>query len=282
MNQRRAERFDALARLFRYPGEDYATDARALAERLEREYSRAAAAMREFVDYTARTLPHTLEETYTRTFDLNPSCAPEVGWHLFGEEYIRGLFMAHLRNEMRVRGLEETSELPDHVVHVLAVLGAMEEVAAKEMARACVCPAAGKMLQSFDRERSSADSGASPEKSSFLPHGVKPSGTSPAVAEEQRGKRASVTPDQSFRPLVQALAELLLEEFDLPRSTLEAKEADHSAFPADVDPLHSMPCDACGDAQAVGAVDPRLHQIQPNEMSTPAQMDSARSKEDPS
>ena len=31
-----------------------------------------------------------IEETFTRTFDVNPACALEVGWHLFGEEYARG------------------------------------------------------------------------------------------------------------------------------------------------------------------------------------------------
>ena len=68
---------------------------------------------------------HELEETYARTFDINPACALEVGWHLFGEEYARGLFLVRLRGEMREHGVEESSELPDHITHVLALIAAM-------------------------------------------------------------------------------------------------------------------------------------------------------------
>ncbi|HSE32303.1 MAG TPA: hypothetical protein VLA93_12100, partial [Pyrinomonadaceae bacterium] len=37
-----------------------------------------------------------LQELYTRTFDLNPACALEIGYHLFGENYKRGEFLANL------------------------------------------------------------------------------------------------------------------------------------------------------------------------------------------
>lgn len=203
METTRQLRFNALGRLFRYPTEDYARGASQLAEALAADGSRAAEPLARFASYAVSIPLHELEETYTRTFDLNPSCAAEIGWHLFGEEYLRGLFMVRIRNEMRERGLEESGELPDHVVHVLAVLAAMEPDSAREFARACVCPAVGKMQRSLEEG------------------------------------------DPPFRPLVDALADLLLEEFDLPPEALHAEEGDTAAF-VDGDPLHGPPCGACG------------------------------------
>ncbi len=86
-----------------------------------------------------------LEEAYTRTFDINPACALEVGWHLFGEEYIRGLFMVRIREEMRKYNVHETVELPDHIAHVLAVTAAMPAAEATRFVCACLLPAVKKM-----------------------------------------------------------------------------------------------------------------------------------------
>lgn len=223
---RRRERFDLLGRLFRYPGEDYAETANRLAERLAHEGSRAAESMFAFATYADSVPLYELEESFTRTFDLNPSCAAEIGWHLFGEEYVRGLFMVRMREEMRQRGLEETGELPDHVVHVLAVLGAMEEGPARELARACVCPAVGKMRASLegggkDRGKGEGEIGQSDDQSSHSRF------------------------QSPFGPLVEALAQLLLEEFNLPADAFIAREEENAA-PEGVDLLHSSPCGTGG------------------------------------
>jgi hypothetical protein len=92
-------------------------------------------------------------------------------------------------------------------VHVLAVLAAMEPDPARGLARACVCPAVGKMQRALDEKNGG-------------------------------GQRP-------FRPLVDALAELLLEEFDLSADALCAEEGDTAAFVAS-DPLHGPPCGAGG------------------------------------
>ena len=220
MTARRSELFNAFGRMFRYPGEDYAEQACHLAGLLRAEKSLAAEAAIGFSRYVESQPLYDLEEAYTRAFDLNPTCSLEIGWHLFGEEYVRGLFMVRMRNEMRERGLEETGELPDHVVHVLAVLAAMHPDPARELARACVCPAVGKMLAAFDKP--------------------------------PQDQNAAVAADQPFQPLVKALAEVLLEEFDLPRTALEARE-EVETIRNGADPLHCSPCGSsgCGGAQIV-------------------------------
>jgi nitrate reductase delta subunit len=219
MTARRHDIFDAFGRLFRYPGEDYTEHARQLEGLLCSRKSRAGG-IEGFVRYVESQPLYDLEEAYTRAFDLNPTCTLEVGWHLFGEEYVRGLFMVRMRNEMRSHGLEETGELPDHVVHVLAVLGAMEPDAARELARACVCPAVGKMLASFDKP-----------------------------AQDQK---TAAPAEQPFRPLVESLAEVLLEEFDLPRIALEAAK---DGTMGTARPLHRSPCGwRCGGADRAFAL----------------------------
>ncbi len=45
-----------------------------------------------------------VEEAFTRTFDVNPACALEVGWHLFGEEYTAAMFLVRMREELRKHG----------------------------------------------------------------------------------------------------------------------------------------------------------------------------------
>ena len=90
-----------------------------------------------------------LEELYTRTFDINPVCSLETGWHLFGEDYNRGAFLVRMRGLLRQHGIEEGAELPDHLESALRVLGVMEGDAAKELACEFILPAVIKMRVPF-------------------------------------------------------------------------------------------------------------------------------------
>ena len=86
-----------------------------------------------------------LEENYTRTFDINPECTLEIGWQLYGENYSRGKLLVILRGLMRDLGIEESAELPDHLTHVLAILGRAETTKAKDLAANYLLPALEKM-----------------------------------------------------------------------------------------------------------------------------------------
>ena len=68
-----------------------------------------------------------LQELYTRTFDLSPVCALEVGYHLFGEDYKRGEFLARLRETENPYELGQEQQLPDYLPVVLRLLGQMED-----------------------------------------------------------------------------------------------------------------------------------------------------------
>jgi len=132
---------DDLAALFAYPDAAGVARVRAAAERVP-ELGAFAARVR-----TGR--PEDLEEHFTRTFDINPLVSLEVGWHLYGEDYGRGAFLVRMRGLMREHGVEEGAELPDHLAHVLATLGRMDDAAAGELARGFVLPAIAKILDAF-------------------------------------------------------------------------------------------------------------------------------------
>lgn len=139
---------DLLAALLQYPGEDYRDCVARAAQALADVQPDAAPLLEEFSHRIERLSTEDLQELFIQTFDLNPLCSLEVGWHLFGENYDRGDFLVKMRQELRRHGLRESSELPDHLTHVLAVLGRMEPAEADKLA-GLLFPALDKMRAGF-------------------------------------------------------------------------------------------------------------------------------------
>jgi nitrate reductase delta subunit len=135
----------ALSRLLSYPDSHTVQNAELLYVVLQSELPEAARRIAAFGTYAEHHDLSELEEIYTSTFDINPACALEVGWHLFGEEYSRGLFLVRMREELRKFNLPESTELTDHLTHVLAVVASMSEEQAGRFVKACVQPAVEKM-----------------------------------------------------------------------------------------------------------------------------------------
>lgn len=90
-----------------------------------------------------------LEEAFIQAFDMNPDCSLDIGWHLFGEDYARGEFLVKLKTEHRRYGVDERSELPDHLPAVLRRLAAMPEEEAEAFARQFISPAIAKIHSNF-------------------------------------------------------------------------------------------------------------------------------------
>ena len=89
-----------IARLLSYPDEHYLQLVELLYLIVQSELPTAAKGLSEFGQFVEQCGEHELEESYTRTFDVNPSCALEIGWHLFGEDYMRGQFLVRMRGEL--------------------------------------------------------------------------------------------------------------------------------------------------------------------------------------
>jgi len=141
-----ANEFDLLAKLFRYPTEGYLHE-------VVRSFEVLAVGRREISEPFAKFLKQVrsltvkdLQALYTTTFDLDPVCSLEVGWHLFGENYERGEFLVRMRGELRRLGVKESTELPDHLSHALEALDRMEPDEAADFAAACLAPALDKMI----------------------------------------------------------------------------------------------------------------------------------------
>jgi len=142
--------FDGLAKLLEYPGEDYARTAQELQQALGPAHPEAASCLEGFARAIRGKSVERLQEFFVQTFDLNPVCALEVGWHLFGEAYERGAFLVKMRQELRRHEIAESSEMPDHLGHVLPLLARMKSEEAREFAQAFVLPALDKMLPGLE------------------------------------------------------------------------------------------------------------------------------------
>lgn len=134
-----------LARLFTYPGDEYGTAVETAVDCA----SVAVPALSAFAEAIRKLSLGDLQALYTSTFDLQPQCSLDIGWHLFGEDYERGKFLARMRRELRAHNIPESCELPDHLSHALLLLARMEPVRAENFAAAVVGPAVERMLGSI-------------------------------------------------------------------------------------------------------------------------------------
>lgn len=141
---------DCLASILRYPepGHDVAVAAcrDALLGDPAPGVREAAPRIERFAHAVAGRTVEELQELYTRTFDLNPVCALDVGWHLYGENYDRGRFLVRMRELLETLGIEESVELPDHLTSVLPALARLDGEAAGDLAEGYVGRALHKML----------------------------------------------------------------------------------------------------------------------------------------
>ena len=92
----------------------------------------------------------TFRKLYTRTFDLSPVCALDIGYHLFGENYKRGVFLANLRETEAPFDLGQEHQLPDYLPVLLRLLTKLDD---EELRGAlivdCMIPALEKMLKTL-------------------------------------------------------------------------------------------------------------------------------------
>lgn len=139
---------EELADLLRYPASD---PAEGLGEALRLAAGTPCAeALERFRAETEPLSINELQELYTRTFDLSPLCALEVGWQLYGEDYARGSFLAYLRTILHERGIAERGELPDHLANVLPAIASLPPDKAEELREGAALPAVEKMLKAFE------------------------------------------------------------------------------------------------------------------------------------
>jgi nitrate reductase molybdenum cofactor assembly chaperone NarJ/NarW len=136
-----SEGYELLAALLEYPEEHWSSRNGSV---------RANSSLGAFVVAVESLSITGLQELYTRTFDLNPSCALEIGYHLFGENYKRGEFLAHLRETEAPFALGQQQQLPDYLPVLLRLLVKLEDEELRgSLIVECLIPAIEKMLATF-------------------------------------------------------------------------------------------------------------------------------------
>ena len=139
--------YDAMAKLLAYPDEQYHKRLWQCRHALGERHPEAMRFLDRFTHDVESMTIEDLQELYTQAFDLNPICTLELGWQLFGENYSRGEFLVEMRQTLRRLDVPESTELPDHITHVLAAFGRMPAKEADRFASRFLLPALEKMLQ---------------------------------------------------------------------------------------------------------------------------------------
>lgn len=128
------------------PDMDVAAAARECRELVAEESPDAAKLMDYFIAFAERTPRDTMEEIFSATFDLNASCHPYVGYHMFGESYPRSLFMVELKERFRDQNFDHGIELPDHIAVLLRFASTCDDAELRdELTREAVFPTLAPM-----------------------------------------------------------------------------------------------------------------------------------------
>jgi nitrate reductase delta subunit len=143
---------ERLAQLIEYPDDQIGEHLESCLGDLRSTLPEAEALLAEWKGYVEATPVCSVEELYTQSFEINPVCALDVGYYLFGEDYQRGLFLAHLRENQEEVGLTNETELPDHLPVLLRWLGRVHgSELHTEMAAECLLPVLRRMDDSLAR-----------------------------------------------------------------------------------------------------------------------------------
>ena len=148
--------FDLFAALLEYPSAETTEQARDCLEQLKPTHHETAEALEKFVRRLDQQSLEKMRELYTITFDMQPVCYPYVGYHLFGESYKRGAFMAQLNEAYHAFGYSAEQELPDHLAVILRFLGLASTNRSGEFCQTLLnsglMPALEKMLKVFNND----------------------------------------------------------------------------------------------------------------------------------
>ena len=134
------------AQILDYPDPNLPGRIEACAVELKAAFPKAARVFEDFQQSPRKLGITRLQEVYTATFDLQPECTLNLGYHLFGEDQRRGMFLAKLKELFGRAAIDTGSELPDHLCHLLRYVAARPE---SEESRAivadCLLPAVSKI-----------------------------------------------------------------------------------------------------------------------------------------
>ncbi len=118
--------FQLFDEILDYPGPQLAAQVDECMGQLAGECPEAADALRRFQSEREQMRLEPLQEAYTSVFDMLPECTLNLGYHLFGEDWRRSVFLARLNELFQAKSFPVDKELPDHLCLILRFLGQHE------------------------------------------------------------------------------------------------------------------------------------------------------------
>jgi nitrate reductase molybdenum cofactor assembly chaperone NarJ/NarW len=124
MNEQKNIQMKIISLLLQYPDEGLSRSLHLMKTSIEHlPNSSARDKLVQFISYLQATPLLRLQETYTETFDLNPSTCLNLTYHLLGDSEKRGNVMARFRQIFHEAGYDTiTGELPDYLPLMLEFL----------------------------------------------------------------------------------------------------------------------------------------------------------------
>lgn len=136
-----------MAALLSYPGQATRLTAESCADLLRDGCPEASSLFAGFLGFLNGYPVARIEEIYTATFDLQPSCHPYVGYQLCGENQKRAIFLMKLQRLYREHGFKAEDELADHLAILLNFVADVDDQQCREeLVRDGILPALDKML----------------------------------------------------------------------------------------------------------------------------------------
>lgn len=90
------------------------------------------------------------QELYTASFEIQSTASLDIGFHLFGEAYKRGAFMAKLKATQNALNMPLGNELPDHLTQMLRLLAHLQPVQAAPLIEECLLPGLVSILAGLE------------------------------------------------------------------------------------------------------------------------------------
>ncbi len=148
------KQYSLLAKLFKYPGEDFMFHLKENQDFLDRLYPEAGKELQLFSEYMNHCSPDGREELFTKTFDVQPICYLDLGYVMFGEDYKRGAFLLNMQVEQQKINNDCGTDLPDNICNVLNLMAISEEdTFIEDLVWNIFIPCVKKMIGEFNSAR---------------------------------------------------------------------------------------------------------------------------------
>lgn len=146
--------YQLIADLYKYPDHEYPQSVRKVIDLLDGNYPEAVVELERFLKLLPERELRTMQELFTRSFDVQAITTLDIGYVLFGDDYKRGELLANLNREHLVVKNDCHSELADHLPNILRLIGKLKNKdLTDELVEEIVAPALSMMIGEFDPER---------------------------------------------------------------------------------------------------------------------------------